>query len=48
MLEGYDRPQRGKLSCWLRERKYDIAFLQEMLTALMILKVSGGHIDKVS
>ena len=35
MLEGYDRPQRGKLSCWLRARKYDIAFLQETLTALI-------------
>ena len=39
--------KRFGLFCWLGERNYGIAFCKK-LTALMILKVSGGHNGKVS
>ena len=40
MFDGYDRPQRGKLSfCWLAERNNDIVFLQETYNSIDIESV---------
>ena len=48
MLEGYDRPQIGKLiSTGWAKGKYVTSFFCRKLIALKILKVSGGHSGKV-